>query len=159
MLLDGTELRDRLFELLQPYGLVIEWAAAGAQLPGSFWGEPEAGLTGNVLHVASDTPLHSALHEAAHFVCMSPARRAVLWRDAGGDHAEENAVCYLQILWADQLPGVGAQRLMQDMDAWGYSFRLGSTSRWFAEDATDARDWLQSRGIIDANGQPTGQSA
>ena len=47
-------------------------------------------------------------------------------RDAGGDDAEENAVCYLQILWADALPGFGRERMFLDMDAWGYTFRLGS---------------------------------
>ncbi len=48
---------------------------------------------------------------------------------------------------ADQLPGVGRDRLMQDMDAWGYSFRLGSTRAWFEGDAEDARQWLQDRGL------------
>ena len=52
--------------------------------------------------------------------------------------------------------GVGRERLCEDMDAWGYSFRLGSTRAWFDEDATDARDWLQQRGIIDAQSQLTG---
>ena len=157
LLLDSVCLRAALGELLAPYGLTIAWAAAGRALPGSYWGEPEAGLVGDVLHVAVDTPLHSALHEAAHYVCMSADRRATLLRDAGGDHAEENAVCYLQILWGDALAQVGAARVMQDMDAWGYTFRLGSTARWFAEDAADAYAWLQSRGIIDAAGRPTGR--
>ena len=40
-------------------------------------------------------------------------------------------MCYLQILLADALHGVGRERLMQDMDEWGYSFRLGSTRAWF----------------------------
>jgi hypothetical protein len=79
---------------------------------------------------------------------MSPERRASLDRDAGGDHAEENAVCYLQILWAEALPGIGAARLMADMDAWGYSFRLGSAARWFREDAADAHEWLAVRGLL-----------
>jgi hypothetical protein len=32
---------------------------------------------------------------------------------------------------------------MADMDAWGYSFRLGSTRAWFEADAEDAREFLQ----------------
>jgi hypothetical protein len=115
--------------LLAPHGLEVCVGPAGEAIPGSYWGEPEAGLVGDVLHLRPDTPLHSALHEAAHFVCMTPQRRAALERDAGGDDAEENAVCYLQILWADRLPGAGRARLMADMDAWGYSFRLGSAHR------------------------------
>ena len=134
--------------LLAPYGLEVRVVPAGEAIPGSYWGEPEAGLIGDVLFLRPDTPLHSALHEAAHFVCMTPERRATLARDAGGDDAEENAVCYLQILWADRLPGVGRARLMADMDAWGYSFRLGSAARWFEEDAADARDWLAARGLL-----------
>jgi hypothetical protein len=72
-------------------------------------------------------------------------------RDAGGEHAEENGVCYLQILLADFVPGCGRARMLQDMDAWGYTFRLGSARRWFEEDASDARAWLIEHGVIDAS--------
>jgi hypothetical protein len=41
------------------------------------------------------------------------------------------------------------------MDAWGYSFRLGSTAAWFERDAEDARAWLLLHGLIDAAGTPT----
>jgi hypothetical protein len=88
------------------------------------------------------------LHEACHVICMDTERRAGLDRDAGGDDLEESAVCYLQIVLAGELPGVGRERLMHDMDTWGYSFRLGSTSRWFAEDAEDAESWLIERGLL-----------
>src|SRR5262245_39888973 len=124
-------------------------------LPGSYWGESEAGLRGNVLYVRADTPLHSLLHELSHFVCMSSARRTALDRDAGGDDAEECAVCYLQILLADELPMLGRERMLTDMDAWGYTFRLGSAGAWFSEDAADARAWLTTEGLVDAGGQPT----
>lgn len=50
---------------------------------------------------------------------MDAARRARLHTDAGGDDLEESAVCFLQILLADELPGVGCERLMDDMDTWG----------------------------------------
>ncbi len=129
-------------------GLSIEWVAPDADIPGSYWGESEAGLVGDTLHVRPDTPLHSALHEACHWLCMDAGRRRGLHTDAGGDDIEECAVCYLQILLADHLPGVGRARLMQDMDAWGYSFRLGSAAAWFESDAEDARAWLQERGLL-----------
>ena len=38
---------------------------------------------------------------------------------------------------------------MHDMDAWGYTFRLGSTRAWFEQDADDARQWLAERGLLD----------
>jgi hypothetical protein len=114
-------------------------------------------LIGDRLYLRHDTPLHSALHEAAHFVCMTAPRRAALERDAGGDHPEENAVCYLQILWGDQLPSVGRERILADMDAWGYTFRLGSAARWFDEDASDARQWLQREAIVRDDGSLTGR--
>jgi hypothetical protein len=41
------------------------------------------------------------------------------------------------------------------MDEWGYSFRLGSAAQWFAEDAEDARRWLEQHGLIDAAGRVT----
>ncbi len=141
--------------LLDRYGLDPQLVAPEQVIPGSYWGESEAGLIGSRLYLRLDTPVHSVLHEAAHFVCMSPERRAGLDTDAGGDHAEENAVCYLQILMADSLPNVGRGRVMQDMDAWGYTFRLGSAARWFDEDAADARDWLVRHGIIDTDGRLT----
>lgn len=137
------------------YGLSVERVADGATIPGSFWGEPEAGLVGCTVYVRDDTPLHSCLHELCHVVCMSAERRAGLDRDAGGDDAEECAVCYLQVLLAGELADVGRERLMRDMDAWGYSFRLGSTARWFGEDADDARAWLERHGLVDADGRLT----
>ena len=123
-------------------------------IPGSFWGEPEAGVIGTRVILRDDTPIHSMLHEICHIICMDDGRRAVLQRDAGSDDLEEAAVCYLQVLLADYLPGVGSERLMQDMDCWGYSFRLGSTGRWYKEDSEDARRWLVSHSLIDEAGRP-----
>ena len=77
--------------LLDRYGLALRVVAPEVQIPGSYWGESEAGLKGSVLYARPDTPLHSVLHEAAHFICMSPERRVSLDRDAGGDDAEATA--------------------------------------------------------------------
>jgi len=139
---------DALQVLLGDYGLRCEKVVDRCDIPGSFWGDSEAGLVGERLLLRDDTPVHSALHEACHFICMTPDRREGLHTDAGGDYDEENAVCYLQILLAERLPGVGRERLMMDMDAWGYSFRLGSTRAWFERDAEDAREWLLEEGIV-----------
>lgn len=141
--------------LLARYGLELRLVAPEEDIPGSYWGESEAGLKGSCLYARADTPVHSVLHEASHYVCMSPERRAGLDRDAGGDDPEESAVCYLQIVLADALPRVGRERLCADMDAWGYSFRLGSARSWFEQDAEDARLWLLGHAIIDAAGRPT----
>ena len=148
--LPPAELRN----LVRDYGLELVWIPQGTRIPGSYWGAPEAGLVCDTVYVRPDTPLHSLLHEFCHAVCMDTERRAALHTDAGGDDLEENAVCYLQILLADRLPGVGRARLMADMDAWGYSFRLGSAAAWFAEDAEDARAWLLEHGLIDERGAP-----
>jgi len=146
--------REPLMVLLTRYGLRVEWVTVGYEIPGSYWGECEAGLIGECLFVRDDTPVHSALHEACHAICMDSARRARLHTNAGGSYLEENGVCYLQILLADELPGVGRERMWADMDAWGYSFRLGSTRTWFEQDADDARHWLIQHGLIDENEQP-----
>jgi hypothetical protein len=145
-----------LEELLAPCGLTVMLMPPDSPIPGSFWGAPEAGLVGSRLYLRSDTPVHSALHEGCHFICMDSDRRATLDTDAGGEVAEENAVCYLQVLLADRLPGLGRDRLLADMDAWGYSFRLGSARAWFEQDAEDARAWLLAEGLIDSAGIPTG---
>jgi hypothetical protein len=147
--------RLELGVLLDRYGLQLVLVAPEQVIPGSYWGEREAGLIGAKIYARLDTPLHSVLHESAHFICMSPERRAGLDTDAGGDDAEESAVCYLQILLAGLLPNVGAERMCRDMDDWGYSFRLGSSAKWFAEDAQDAQAWLVRRGLIDTHNRPT----
>ena len=153
--LNGTD-RVALALLLGRYGLQLTLVAPQEPIPASYWGESEAGLKGEQLYARLDTPVHSVLHEASHYVCMTPERRAGLDRDAGGDDPEESAVCYLQVLLADELPGVGRERLFADMDAWGYSFRLGSTRAWFEQDAVEARAWLAQRALIDARGRPSG---
>ena len=73
------------------------------------------------------------------------------------DDAEESAVCYLQLLLAGELPQCGRARAFQDMDDWGYSFRLGSSQAWFERDAEDARLWLLAEGILGSDGRPTWQ--
>ena len=144
-----------LRDLLSRLGLTLVIETRGEPVTGSFWGDSEAGIVAHKVFVRPDTPIHSLLHETCHTICMDEQRRAGLSRDAGGDDLEEAAVCYLQILLADFLPGVGRERLMRDMDAWGYSFRLGSTALWFASDADDAVAWLRSHGLIDNTGAPT----
>ena len=146
--------RQSLVSFLGRFGIVPRWISAGEPITGSFWGDPEAGVVGCQVFLRDDTPVHSMLHEVCHIICMDSDRRAVLDRDAGGDDAEESAVCYLQVVLADYLDGVGRGRLMQDMDSWGYSFRLGSTGKWFEEDANDAREWLLGKGLLDASGAP-----
>jgi hypothetical protein len=143
--------------LLSRYGMTLSLVAPEEIIPGSYWGETEAGLKGDRLYARMDTPVHSVLHEACHYICMTPERRSGLERDAGGDDAEESAVCYLQVLLADELPGVGRERLASDMDDWGYSFRLGNTRAWFTSDAEDAREWLVAHGVVDHKGRLTGR--
>ena len=155
MLLVNATDRLELELLLDRYGLELTLVASEQVIPGSFWGEREAGLIGARIYARLDTPLHSVLHESAHFICMTPERRAGLDSDADGDDAEESAVCYLQILLAGSLPKIGRERMCRDMDDWGYSFRLGSAARWFAEDAQDARQWLSEHGLIDLTGRLT----
>ena len=134
--------------LLARYGLTLERIDDGKTIPGSYWGDCEAGIIGNVVYARADTPVHSLLHEAGHLIVLPPERRAAVHTDATDSVAEEDATCYLQIVLAAALPGVGSARLMADMDAWGYTYRLGSTRAWFEHDAEDARQWLLERGLL-----------
>ncbi|HEY8585997.1 MAG TPA: hypothetical protein VIL60_04625 [Rhodanobacter sp.] len=133
--------------LLGRFGLHLQRVADGEAIPGSFWGDEEAGIIGTTVFARDDTPVHSLLHEAGHLIVLPPERRPAVHTDATDSIEEEDATCYLQIVLADQLPGVGRERLMADMDAWGYSFRLGSARAWFEHDAANARDFLQERGL------------
>jgi len=146
---------EALSEVLERYGLALSVQHPGEKITGSFWGDSEAGVIGRTVYVRPDTPVHSFLHESCHVICMDEARRSDLDRDAGGDDLEESAVCYLQVVLADYLDGVGRDRIMSDMDAWGYSFRLGDTRSWFERDAEDARCFLVDQGLIDDSGEPT----
>ena len=139
--------------LLARHGLRLARVADGAPIPGSYWGEPEAGLIGDTVHARGDTPLHSLLHEAGHVMVLPPDRRAAVHTDATDSVEEEDAVCLLQALLGDALPGVGRDRVLADMDAWGYTFRLGSARAYFERDASTAWRWLESRGHVDSHGR------
>lgn len=140
--------------LLARYELTLYILPEKAAIPGSYWGEPEAGLIKDCVYARLDTPLHSILHESCHVICMDAQRRAHLHTDANGrTPTEESAVCYLQIILADYLPEFGKSRALKDMDAWGYSFRSGSAQCWFAEDSADAQHWLYEHGLLEVNSQ------
>jgi hypothetical protein len=139
--------------LLARYGLSLQRVESGVAIPGSFWGDEEAGIIGHTVYARDDTPLHSLLHEAGHLIVLPAERRSAVHTDATDSIEEEDATCYLQIVLADELPGVGRARLMSDMDAWGYSFRLGSTRAWFEQDAENARLWLIEHQLLNTEGQ------
>ena len=141
--------------LLGRFGLTLQLLADGESITGSYWGDSEAGVVATTVFVRNDTPVHSMLHETCHVICMPADRREELDTDAGGDDLEEAAVCYLQVLLADDIKSCGRHRLMADMDAWGYSFRLGDTRSWFENDADDARKWLIENGLIAEDGTPS----
>jgi hypothetical protein len=138
--------------LLARYGLSLEEVADDAPIPGSYWGECEAGLIGLTVYARGDTPVHSLLHEAGHLLLLSPEQRAVVHTDATDCQLEEDATCVLQALLGDALPGVGRERIWADMDAWGYTFRLGSARAHFENDAEDAFALLRERGLVDVHG-------
>lgn len=140
--------------LLSKYQLKFKNIGDIETIPGSYWGDSEAGLIKDVVYARNDTPIHSILHESCHFICMDEKRRLSLDTNAEGDYDEENAVCYLQILLADELVGMSRERMMQDMDAWGYTFRLGSAKSWFENDAEDALAWLQDKNLLDSDNFP-----
>ena len=138
--------------LLARHGLELVTVADGVPIPGSYWGDDEAGVIGHRVHARADTPVHSLLHESCHLLVLSPDRRATVHTDATDSIEEEDATCYLQIVLADALPGVGRERLMADMDAWGYSFRLGSARALFELDAAEAHALLVARGLLPRSG-------
>ena len=139
---------EDLAALLACHDLRLHQVEDGLPIPGSFWGDPEAGVIGSTVYARGDTPVHSLLHEACHLIVLPPERRAQVHTDATDSDIEEDATCYLQVVLADDLAGVGSERLMADMDAWGYSFRLGSTKAWLENDAEDAQAWLEERGLL-----------
>jgi len=152
-ILTCSELKlDQLQSVLGKYDLIIHLIDDNKKIPGSWFGEPEAGIIENNLYIRNDTPVHSALHESCHYICMAPERRDKLHTNAGGDYDEENGVCYLSILLSDYIDDFSRERMFSDMDEWGYTFRLGSSQKWFEEDAIDAFNWLASHGVLTSSG-------
>lgn len=137
-------------QLLARYGLMLRHVADGEEIPGSYWGETEAGIIGSDVFVRSDTPVHSMMHEAGHLIVLPAEKRALVHTDATDSIEEENAVCLLQVLLGETLDGVTREDMFDDMDAWGYSFRLGSTKAYFEDDADDAWEWLRERRLVKA---------
>lgn len=135
-------------KLLARFELQLHKVPAGVAIPGSYWGDTEAGVIGSTVYARDDTPLHSLLHEACHLIVLPLERRLAVHTNATDSIEEEDATCYLQIVLADEIPGVGRARLMADMDAWGYSFRLGSSRAWFEHDAAEAQAFLRARGLL-----------
>ena len=144
-----------LDNLLSRFGLTVKRISVNEDIPGSFWKPPEAGLIADTLYIRNDTPVHSAMHEACHYICMDKERRDNLHTDAAGGYEEEDGVCYLQILLSDFIPEMKQQRMFSDMNEWGYSFRLGSSQKWFEGDAEDAEQWLIKNGVITEDNIPT----
>tara|TARA_R110002049_G_scaffold225521_1_gene397413 strand:+ start:36669 stop:37157 length:489 start_codon:yes stop_codon:yes gene_type:complete len=146
-----------LRSLFNRFGLILEEVDINDDIPYSFWGAPEAGRFRSTLYAREDTPIHSILHEACHFICMPPEQRNSDAHDAGGSALIENACCYLQLVLSDYIPSFNKAIHMHDMNVWGYNFRLGSAARWFHVDSDDASQWLVSHNIIDSQFQPTWQ--
>lgn len=105
------------------------------------------------MYARRDTPVHSLLHEACHLIVIPPELRARVHTDASDSQFEEDATCYLQLLLANELRGFGIERAFADMDAWGYTFRLGSARSWFEQDAEDAAAFLQALPHLQQPGQ------
>ncbi len=141
----GFALAERL---LARFDLQLSRVPTGAVVPGSYWGDSEAGVIGSTVYARDDTPVHSLLHEACHLIVLPAERRLAVHTNATDSIEEEDATCYLQIVLADEIPGFGRARQMADMDAWGYSFRLGSTRAWFEHDAGEAQTFLRARGLL-----------
>lgn len=134
-------------QLLHGFGLGLIEVADGEAIPGSYWGDTEAGIIGTMVYARADTPVHSLLHEACHLIVLPAEKRSLVHTDATDSIEEEDATCYLQIVLGGQLSSVGSARIMEDMDRWGYTYRLGSTRAWFEQDAMEARAFLVERGL------------
>ena len=147
--------QDCCRQLLATFDLQLGLLAGDNEIPFSFWGECEAGLGGACVFARWDTPVHSLLHETAHGICAVAEGRSPPWGDAGSDDLEECAVCYLQVLLADDLgEPVTREQMFRDMDTWGYSFREGSAERWFRGDGIDGLNWLRRYGVVDRDDRP-----
>ncbi|MCW8909267.1 MAG: hypothetical protein OQK76_01485, partial [Gammaproteobacteria bacterium] len=77
---------DDLQTLLAKFDLTIISVEDDREIPGSWFGDSEAGIIKNKLYIRMDTPVHSALHESCHYICMDNQRRQQLDTNAAGDY-------------------------------------------------------------------------
>src|SRR5690606_1948889 len=78
----GAIPREAVSVLLRRFGLQLQMVPDGDPIPGSYWGEPEAGIIGTTVFARGDTPIHSLLHEACHLIVLPQEKRAAVHTDA-----------------------------------------------------------------------------
>ncbi len=126
--------------LLTAFGLSLAGVAPGASIPGSYWGDSEAGLVGDRLFARADTPVHSLLHELGHYVCMDPtAARCARHRCGRRRRRGSGRVLPAGVARRRACEASAASAASRDMDTWGYSFREGSARAWLAGDGVPRR--------------------
>src|SRR3546814_16448821 len=77
--------------LLTGFDLDLQAVADSERIPGSYWGECEAGLIGNTVYARAATPIHSLLHEACQLTVMPADRRSMVHTDATTSIAQKDA--------------------------------------------------------------------
>ena len=93
--------------LLASHGLQLHFVDDAAPIPGSFWGEPEAGVIAHRVHARADTPVHSLLHEACHLIVAPVEKRATIHTDAIDIHVTregEGEVLELSVALPEKAP-------------------------------------------------------
>jgi hypothetical protein len=133
---------DDAAALLHRFGLRCSASPTAHRFPAATGANRGRDHRQRTVYARSDTPVHSLLHEACHLIVLPPERRAPC-TPTPPIRSRGRRGLLLQGLLADALPGVGSDRVLADMDAWGYTFRLGSARAWFEHDADDAWAWLQ----------------
>jgi hypothetical protein len=58
-------------------------------------------------------------------------------------------------LLADEVEGYDQEQLLNDIDAWGYSFRMVSAHRRFTHYAEEVQKWLIDHNILNIHGELT----
>ena len=90
-------------DLLNYYGIQVNYVGTDEDIPHSIWGNPEIGRVCEQLYIRGD---HSILHEASHYVCIQAHQRSLTQVDAKGTAMEENSTCYLQLVLSDLLRAI-----------------------------------------------------
>ena len=138
---------DDVAALLARYGLAARARRRRRADPRQLLGRTRSRPDRPRVHARDDTPVHSLLHEAAHLIVLPPerARRAYRRHRFGrGRRRRLRAAVAARRRPARRRP----RALMADMDAWGYTFRLGSARAYFERDAEDAGPGCSARGLV-----------
>ncbi len=152
----ATSTRRRSMRCSRAYGARLERVPAGAAIPGSYWGDTEAGLD-RQHRVRARRHARAFVPARALSLHLHGRRAPCRARDRRRRHATTRSAASATCRCCSP-SGSTASAQRAACATWtrgATRFREGSARAWFDGDGAHARAWLLDHGLVDSAGQPT----